>query len=330
MKILQKISLLTGAGLLAAGTFGYLAAHAAGPAAVDLGSAGNFVILAKSGITTTGTTAITGDIGVSPIAATGMTGFALTMDSSNTFATSARVTGKVYASDYAAPTPSTMTTAISDMETAYNDAAARSLPTDTELGAGNIGGKTITPGLYKWSTDVTIPTDVTLSGGANDVWVFQLAQKLTTSSATKIVLSGGARAANIFWQVAGQTTLGTTSTFNGNILDKTAIVMNTGATLNGRALAQTAVTMDANTVTIAAAATTPTNTNTNTTNTNTTTNTNAVAGTNTSITNTALPSTGVGMTASSIWSWKLMVGFAIGAVAIYALRRKPDAGVKNK
>src|SRR3989344_1766472 len=109
---------------------------------------------------------------------------------------------------------------------------------------------TLAPGLYKWSTGVTIPSDVTLSGSAGDVWVFQIAQNLNLSSATKIVLSGGAQAGNIFWVVAGQTTIGTTALFNGKILDQTAIVLNTGAKLNGRALAQTAVTLDANAVAI--------------------------------------------------------------------------------
>lgn len=222
---------------------------AAGPASVNLLSAGNFVILTKSGISTTGTTSITGDIGVSPAPATYITGFGLTMDSSNTYSTSAKVTGKVYAADYTPPTPTTMTTAISDMQTAYTDAAGRTLPTATELGAGNIGGMTLAPGLYKWGTNVIIPTNVTLSGGANDVWIFQIAQNLIVSSSAQVVLSGGAQASNIFWQVAGQTTLGTSSVFNGNILDQTAIVLNTGATLNGRALAQTAVTLDSNNVT---------------------------------------------------------------------------------
>ena len=154
----------------------------------------------------------------------------------------------VYAADYAVPTPANMTTAISDMEIAYTNAAGRTLPTATELGAGNIGGMTLAPGLYKWGTGVTIPTDVTLSGGANDVWIFQIAETLDISSATSVILSGGAQAKNIFWQVAGEVTLGTTSVFNGNILCQTAIVLNTGATLNGRALAQTAVTLNANAI----------------------------------------------------------------------------------
>ncbi|MEI6296689.1 MAG: ice-binding family protein, partial [bacterium] len=226
---------------------------ATNPSVVDLGTAGNFVILSKSGISNTGTTAITGDIGVSPIGATAITGFGLTLDSSNTFASSSLATGRVYAADYAAPTPSAMTTAVSSMEAAYTDAAGRTLPVATELGSGNIGGMTLTRGLYKWTTGVTIPTDLTLSGGANDVWIFQIEGTLNISSARSIILSGGAQAKNIFWQVAGQTTIGTTAVFNGNILDQTAIVIENGATLNGRALAQTAVTLDANTITAPAA-----------------------------------------------------------------------------
>jgi len=222
----------------------------AAQSSVDLGTAGNFIILAKSGVSTTGTTSIVGDIGVSPISSTALTGFALTVDSSNKFSTSHLVTGKIYASDYTPPTPAMMTTAISDMETAYTDAAARTLPDHTELGAGNIGGMTLTSGLYKWSTDVIIPADVTLSGSSTDVWIFQVAKNLDISGGKHIILIGGAQAKNIFWQVAGQATLETTSVFSGNILSKTAIVLDTGATLNGRALAQKAVTLDANKVSL--------------------------------------------------------------------------------
>jgi len=141
-----------------------------------------------------------------------------------------------------------MTTAISNMETAYTDAAGRSDYTATELGAGNIGGMTITPGLYKWGTGVTIPTDVYLSGGINDVWIFQIAQTLDIAAATHVVLIGGAQSKNIYWQVFGTVVLGTTSVLYGNILCLTSIAINTGATLYGRALAQTAVTIDAGTI----------------------------------------------------------------------------------
>lgn len=217
-------------------------------AAVNLRSAGNFVILSKSGISTTGTTSILGDIGVSPIAATAITGFGLVLDRSGKFSRSALVTGLVYAASYASPTPQMLTTAVGDMQTAYADAAGRTRPDFTELGSGNLGGLTLRPGLYKWSTAVTIPTNVTLSGGANDVWIFQIAQTLNISAATQVILTGGAQPGNIFWQVAGVTTLGTTSVFNGNILDATLIAIQTGGRLNGKALAQTAVTLDASTI----------------------------------------------------------------------------------
>ncbi len=226
---------------------------------VNLGTAGNYVILAKSGISTTGTTSIVGNIGVSPIDSTAITGFGLIMDSLNEFSTSSLVTGKIYAADYAPPTPAVMTTAVSDMEIAYTDAAGRTLPDYTELGAGNIDGMTLAPGLYKWGTGVTIPNGVTLSGGANDVWIFQIAQDLTVGNGAIVTLSGSAQAKNIFWQVAGQTTLGTTSEVKGNILSQTLIDMQTGATLKGRALAQTAVTLDANSVSLPAGENAPTN-----------------------------------------------------------------------
>ena len=215
---------------------------------VNLLTAGDFVLLAATGISTTGTTSIVGDIGVSPIDSTAITGFGLILDASGTFSTSSLITGKVYAADYTAPTPTKMTSAISDMSTAYNNANGLAACV-TELGDGNIGGLTLAPGVYKWGTDLTIPTDVTLNGGATDVWVFQIAGKLDLASAAKVKLTGGALAKNVYFVVADTTTLGTTSVFNGNILDKTNIALNTGATLNGRALAQTAVTLDANPVT---------------------------------------------------------------------------------
>jgi len=226
-----------------------IAAFAAGPTPVNLGTAGNFVILSKTGITTTGVTRIVGNIGVSPIAATGMTGFGLVLDRSGTFSRSSLVTGKVYAPDYKPPTPANLTTAVGDMQTAYTNAAGRPAGVP-ERGAGNIGGLTLAPGVYKWSSAVIIPTNVTLKGGENDVWIFQIAGTLDISSGTSVILTGGARARNIFWQVAGATTLGTYSKFSGNILDQTNIAIQTGATLNGRALAQTAVTLDANAVTV--------------------------------------------------------------------------------
>ncbi len=239
--------------------FAVIPAQAAGPAAVNLGTAGDFVALAKTGISTTGTTHITGDVGISPAAASYITGFGLIMDASNEFSTSSVVTGKVYASDYTPPTPTKMTTAVSDMETAYTDAAGRTLPDYTELYAGDVTGKTLTPGLYKWGTGLLISAGgVTISGTATDIWIFQIAQDLTVADGAIVTLSGGAKATNIFWQVAGQTTIGTTVAMKGIILCQTQIAMNTGATLVGRALAQTAVTLDANVITIPTDAVAPT------------------------------------------------------------------------
>ena len=216
-------------------------------AAVNLGSAGDYAILAKSGISTTGVTAITGSIGLSPAAASFITGFALTTPTS--FSTSSMVSGHVFAANYAVPTPANLTTAVHAMETAYTNAAGRTLPDFTELGAGNIQGLTLAPGVYKWGTGVSIPSAVTISGGSNDVWIFQIAQNLTVGNAAIVTLAGGAQAKNVFWQVAGSATLGTTADFKGIILSKTTVIIGTGATLTGRALAQTAVTLNAATVT---------------------------------------------------------------------------------
>ena len=225
-------------------------ALAAGPPPVNLRTAGEFVILTETGVTTTGTTTVVGNMGVSPIAATAMTGFGLIADSTNTFSTSSLVTEKIYAADYAPPTPTKMTTAISDMETAFTDAAGRTSPNFIELGGGDISGKTLLPGLYKWGTGVLITNaGITIAGGPNDVWIFQMAGNLVVDNGAIITLVGGAQAKNIFWQVSGKATLGTTADVKGIILSQTLISMNTGATLSGRALAQTAVTLIANTIT---------------------------------------------------------------------------------
>ncbi len=219
--------------------------------AADLSSAGNYVILAKTGVSTVPGSTITGNVGVSPVAATYITGFSLNADSTNVFSTSTQVVGggKVYAADYAVPTPSNMTTAVGSMQTAYTDAAGRTTPDFNELAAGNLGGSTLTPGLYKWTNTVTVPTDFTISGGANDVWIFQIAGNLTMSAAKNVILSGGAQAKNIFWQVAGQVDIGTTSHFEGILLVKTAVNLQTGANMNGRIFAQTMVSLDHATVT---------------------------------------------------------------------------------
>jgi len=209
---------------------------------VNLGVAGNFAILSKTGITSVYKSSITGDIGTSPI-----TGAAMVLDCGE-------VTGNVYSVDAAGPackttSASMLTTAISNMQTAYTDAAGRTTPDFVNLGAGTIGGKTLTPGLYKFTSSVNIPTDIAIAGGPDDVWIFQIAGNLDMSSAVNVTLSGGAQAKNIFWQVAGAVTFGTTSHFEGNVLGQTGIHLRTGASINGRLLAQTAATLQKSTVT---------------------------------------------------------------------------------
>ena len=230
-----------------------LAHHAAlgAQAPVNLGTAANYVVLAKSGISTVPPAAVTGNLGVSPIDSTAITGFSMILDGTGQFSTSAQVTGNIYASDYATPTPANLTTAVLNMEAAYTDAAGRSLPDHTELGTGDIGNMTLAPGLYKWGTGVTIPNNVTLAGGPNDVWIFQIAGNLTIASDKSVMLSGGAKPGNIFWQVTGGVGVdfGTGSHFEGIVLALAGINLRGGASINGRMLSQTAVTLGANSIT---------------------------------------------------------------------------------
>jgi hypothetical protein len=178
-----------------------------------------------------------------------MTGFSLVLDATGTFAISSQVFGMAFASDYTSPTPSNLTTAVGNMETAFTDAAGRPTPEFTELGSGEIGGLVLVPGLYKWGTGVLISTDVTLNGGPNDVWIFQISGGITEAPGARVLLSGGALAKNIFWQTSGAVALDTTSHLEGIVLSQTEITLATGATVNGRLLSQTAVTLDTSTVT---------------------------------------------------------------------------------
>jgi cytoskeletal protein CcmA (bactofilin family) len=213
-------------------------------ARVDLGIAEEFVILSKSGITNVFPSNITGNVGTSPI-----TGAALLL-------TCGEVTGTIYTVAAAGPlpcrvnNPTLLTPSVLNMQAAYTDAAGRTSPDVLNLGAGVIGGQTLTPGLYKWASTLVIANNIILNGGPNDVWIFQVAGTFNMSSATKIILTGGARAKNVFWQVSGAVTLGTTSEFKGTLLGKTSIAVQTGATVEGRLLAQTAVTLQMNTVTM--------------------------------------------------------------------------------
>ena len=231
--------------------------------AVNLNTAGNYVILAETTVTTTGTPSIAGNIGLSPAAASSFTGFGQTLDASGQFSTSALVTGKLYAANYAVPTPAALTTAVGDMQAAYTDASGRAA-TASE-GTTSLNGQTLSAGVYSWTSNLAITGGITLSGSSSDVFIFQIPGTLTVSSGVAVTLSGGASASNIIWVVGGATTLGTTANFQGIILDKTGIAMQTGATLTGRALAQTAVTLQGNTITAPAASTSTSSTSTSST-----------------------------------------------------------------
>ena len=218
-----------------------------GPAPVALGAAGAFVILAKAAISNVPMSKVTGNVGLSPAAASYITGFAMTK--AGTHWTSPQVVGSIFAADNDPPTPAKLTSAVGAMELAYTDAAGRPTPGFVDLNGGAIGGLTLAPGLYNWGTGVTIPTDVTLKGGPNDVWIFQISGGLTMSSAAAMKLSPGVRSKNIFWQVAKAINLGTTSHAEGILMTSTAVTIATGASVNGRIYAQTAVTLAGNAIT---------------------------------------------------------------------------------
>lgn len=220
-------------------------------APINLGLAGNYAIFADTGIATVPASVITGDIGVGPgVTSTAITGFALNLPTGSAFSTSAQVSGKVYAFDYALPTPANVNTAANNMATAYTDAAGRTAGVGPFLnvGAGTVTGLTLAPGVYTWGSNVTIPTNLTLSGTADDVWIFQISGTLDLAASKQIILVG-AKAKNVFWQTAGAVTVGANAHFEGVVLGQTAINFGNQASANSRLLAQTAVNLNQNAIT---------------------------------------------------------------------------------
>ncbi len=199
---------------------------------IAMGAAANLAILAGSAVSNTGATVITGDLGLSP--GTSVGGFPPGI-----------LNGTLHINDAIA------TQAKMDLTAAYNNAAGRTA-TDIVTLSGNIGGLTLTPGLYKSTSSLAISSgDLTFDakGNANAIFIIQIASSLTTTSGRKVFLAGGASASNIFWQVGSSATFGTTSAFKGTVMAMQSITFNTGATLNGRALARSgAIVMAGNTI----------------------------------------------------------------------------------
>jgi hypothetical protein len=220
-----------------------VSAATANDSAVQLGTAANYAILTKTGIDTVPTSSITGDIGVSPIAATAITGFSLVLDSGGQYATSSQITGTAEAASYGGAIATALTTAVSDMEIAYADAASRPSTDATNryyMESGEIGGETLGPGVYTFTQDVSINSDLTLSGDADAIFIIKTTESFLQAAGIQVILVGGARAENIFWQVAGTVKVEAGAILHGVVLVKKDALFKTESILNGRMLAQTA------------------------------------------------------------------------------------------
>jgi hypothetical protein len=201
------------------------------------------------------TSAVTGDIGVSPINSTAITGFSLEFDdASGQFSTSSQVLGKCFAANYGGETAADLTTAVNDMQTAYTAAAGHASTDNTRdnMGNGAIGGKTLVPGVYMFTVGVNIRSDLTFEGDADDVFIIKTTGVLSQAANTKVLLSGGAQTKNVFWQVAGNAVIGADAEMQGILLVKTNVLFETGSSLLGSILAQTAVNIQMATITQAA------------------------------------------------------------------------------
>lgn len=225
----------------------------AGAACVNLGTAANYSILAETGVSTTGTTSVNGNVGLSPNGKVGLTGWSQADDVTNTYATSAYVVapGKLYAANHSGGTTTNdLTVAVGDKDAAYT--AAQAKPAGPCPGVGNFGGQVLPAGVYTCAVAVTIPTatNLTLNGSATDVWVFQITGTVTQAASTQVILTGGALPKNVFWQVTDVVTIEPSAVMQGVILGFSTIRMQAGATINGRLLGNTDVTLISNTVTL--------------------------------------------------------------------------------
>jgi hypothetical protein len=215
-----------------------------GPAAVSLGVSENFILLAQTGISNTSPSVLTGNLGLSPADATNMAGFELSLPAS-TFTISKQVDGKLFAANYEMPTPITLNMATLNMDSAYLDAAQRDSDY-LDLQAGQIGGLILPPAVYKWSSNVFVSRDINIDGGPNDVWIFQISGDFLIDSNVRILLTGGASANNIYWQILGAAELSENSHFEGILLSNRSINLKSKATANGRLLAKTFINLNQN------------------------------------------------------------------------------------
>lgn len=258
----------SGGGVPAGATPAPIGSTCSGTGCVDLGTAANYVILAEAGVTYTPTATVTstpkiiGNIGISPAAASFITGFALDLPAGGAYSSSTLVTGAIYAPGYAPPTPANLTSAVGAKLAAYQAAAgmataggglAGGVPGTACPGTGGtgaLGGMTISPGVYTCGgvpLSIASGTAVTLSGAG--VYVFKTAGTLTQAANTQVNLTGGALPQNVFWQVVGNVSIGAGAHMEGVIMSASDIALVTGATLTGRMYSATSVAMDDNTVT---------------------------------------------------------------------------------
>jgi hypothetical protein len=211
---------------------------------IDIGTAANYVLLAKTGVTGGANCVITGDMGVSPAAASTMTGFALAMATNGQHSTSAMVDGNVMAASYAGECAAALTKATDDVMTAYVDASTRKA---TATKGAALGGLTLEPGVYVYGAAVSIASDLTFDGGIDDVWIIYSAAAINVAASVDIILEGGAQAKNIFFSGATTMGIGANASIAGILLFKTTIAFGADSSLNGRAFSQTAITLGANT-----------------------------------------------------------------------------------
>ena len=200
----------------------------------SLGTAAAFAVLGSTAVSCTGVSNIAGDVGVAPAGA--VTGFPAPC----TISAPGRATPHI--------NDAVATTAQADVTPAYNALAA--MPCGTALTGQDLGGKTLAPGVYCFTSSAQLTGILTLAGPANGLWVFQVASALTTGTSAQVVLSGGAQAKNVFWQIGSSATLGQTTAFQGNIIAAVSVTLVQGASLHGRALSKAGVTMDTNIITL--------------------------------------------------------------------------------